>query len=234
MEGMNLQIEADYVVLKDGPANKTLFFFPPAVGYAIGFGKLAEQLDGFRVIGVNFIEGDTIEKMAAIVQELQPIGPLVFCGFSAGGSLGYHVVQALEKVGRNVRALVFLDSRRFMTAEPLEESMISQIATDYLDDPRAKAVISSPEMATVMRRRIEASTRFIHQLEDKGMIHADIFYISSEENSNNVARWSAWEEVTTGRVVVYKGKGPHVSMLDREYLPQNLRVYMEILREIFP
>ncbi|PSL24059.1 non-ribosomal peptide synthetase [Chitinophaga ginsengisoli] len=233
MEGMNLQVEADYVVLKDGPANKTLFFFPPAVGYAIGFGKLAEQLDGFRVIGINFVEGDTIAKMAAIVQELQPIGPLVFCGFSAGGSLGYHVVQALEKVGRSVRALVFLDSRRFMAAEPLEESMISQIATDYLDDPRAKAVISSPEMATVMRHRIEASTRFIHQLIDNGMVQADIYYISSEENSNNVARWSAWEEVTTGRVMVYKGKGPHVSMLDREYLPQNIQVYMEILQEIF-
>jgi len=84
-----------------------------------------------------------------------------------------------------------------------------------------------------MRRRIEASTRFIHQLVDEGMVHADIFYISSEENSNNAARWSAWEEVTTGRVVVHKGKGPHVSMLDREHLPQNSQVYMEILDEIF-
>ncbi|SHN40674.1 non-ribosomal peptide synthetase [Chitinophaga sp. CF418] len=233
MAGMKQQVEADYVVLKDGPANKTIFFFPPAVGYAIGFGKLAEQLEGFRVIGINFIEEDTLAKMAAIVQELQPLGPLVFCGFSAGGSLGYHVAQVLEKAGRRVSALVFLDSRRFLAAEPLEESMIRQIATDYLDDPRAKAVISSPEMAAVMRRRIEASTRFIHQLEDKGMVHADIFYISSEENSNKPERWSAWKEVTKGRVMVHKGKGPHISMLDREHLAQNLQVYMEILHEIF-
>jgi thioesterase domain-containing protein len=233
MAGMNQQVEADYVVLKEGPADKTLFFFPPAVGYAIGFGKLAEQLEGFRVIGINFIEEDTIAKMAAIVRQLQPAGPLVFCGFSAGGSLSFHVAQALEKAGRSVKALVFLDARRFVTAEPLGESMIRQIATEYLDDPRAKAVISSPEMAAIMRRRIEASTRFIHQLEDKGTVDADIFYISSEENNNNVARWSAWEAVTKGRVVVYKGTGPHVSMLDREYLPQNLQVYMEILHEIF-
>jgi amino acid adenylation domain-containing protein len=233
MTGMDQQVEADYVVLKEGPADKILFFFPPAVGYAIGFGKLAEQLEGYRVIGINFIEQDTIAKMAVIVQQLQPVGSLVLCGFSAGGSLSYHVAQALEKAGRKVSALVFLDARRFLAAEPLEEIMISQIATDYLDDPRAKAVISSPEMAAVMRRRIEASTRFIHQLVDKGMIHADIFYISSEENSNNVERWSAWKEVTEGRVLVYKGKGSHVSMLDREHLPQNSQVYMEILREIF-
>ncbi|UPK66619.1 non-ribosomal peptide synthetase [Chitinophaga filiformis] len=234
MAGMDQQVEADYVVLKEGPADKTLFFFPPAVGYAIGFGKLAELLEGYRVIGINFIEEDTIAKMAAIVQQLQATGPLVFCGFSAGGSLGYHVAQALEKAGRSVKALVFLDSRRFLAAEPLEEAMIRQIAADYLDDPRAKAVISSPEMADVMRRRIEASTRFIHQLEDRGMVDADIFYISSEENSNNADRWSAWEAVTKGRVVVYKGKGPHVSMLDREHLSQNLQVYTEILHEIFP
>jgi amino acid adenylation domain-containing protein len=233
MAGMDQLVEAEYIILRDGPADKTLFFFPPAVGYAVGFGKLAEQLKGFRVIGINFIEGDTISKMATIVQQLQPAGQLVFCGFSAGGSLSYHVTQALEKAGRSVSALVFLDSRRFLTAEPLEESMISQIATDYLDDPRAKAIISTREMAARMRQRIEASTRFIHQLEDSGMINADIFYISSEENRENVKRWSVWEEVTNGRVVVCEGKGPHVSMLDSEYLSDNLQVYMEILHEIF-
>lgn len=233
MSGMDQQVEADYIVLKEGPEDKTLFFFPPAVGYAIGFAKLAEQLNGYRVIGINFIEEDTIAKMAAIVQKLQPAGKLVFCGFSAGGSMGYHVTQVLEKAGRDVTALVFLDSKRFVAAERLEEEMISQIAADYLDDPRAKAIISSPCMATVMRRRIEASTRFIHQLQDTGMINADIFYISSDDNRNKVERWSAWEEVTHGKVTVYQGKGPHVSMLDREYLPQNLQVYNEVLHEIF-
>ncbi|PWV56292.1 non-ribosomal peptide synthetase [Chitinophaga sp. S165] len=233
MAGMDRQVEAEYIVLKEGPADKTLFFFPPAVGYAVGFGKLAMHLEGYRVIGINFIEHDTIAKMVAIVQQLQPAGNLVFCGFSAGGSMSFHVAQALEKAGRNVNALVFLDSRRFVKAEPLEESMIGQIATDYLNDPRAKAIISSPEMASRMRHRIEASTRFIHQLEDSGMINADIFYISSDENRENVERWSAWGEATNGSVVVCEGKGPHVSMLDSEYLPKNLQVYMRILHEIF-
>jgi thioesterase domain-containing protein len=233
MSGMDQQVEANYIVLKEGPADKTLFFFPPAVGYAIGFGKLAEQLNGYRVIGINFIEEDTIAKMAAIVQELQPAGKLVFCGFSAGGSMAYHVTQVLEKAGREVTALVFLDSKRFVNAEPLEETMIGQIAAEYLDDPRAKALISSPCMATIMRGRIEASTRFIHQLHDTGMINADILYICSDDNRDNIERWAAWEEVTNGKVIVYQGKGPHVSMLDREYLPQNLQVYNEILHEIF-
>jgi thioesterase domain-containing protein len=233
MAGMDQQVEADYIVLREGPADKTLFFFPPAVGYAVGFGRLAVHLEGYRVIGINFIGQDTIAKMAAIVQQLQPAGSLVFCGFSAGGSMSFHVAQALERSGRTVNALIFLDSRRFVKAEPLEESMIRQIATDYLNDPRAKAIISSSEMAALMRHRIEASTRFIHQLEDSGMTSADIYYISSEENRENVERWSAWEEVTNGNVVVCEGKGPHVSMLDSGYLSGNLQIYMRILHEIF-
>ena len=130
-------------------------------------------------------------------------------------------------------AFIFLDSRRFISPDYLDESMVQQIATDYLNDPRAKAIVSSPEMAAVMRRRIESSTRFIHQLKDSGTVNGDIFYISSEENSRNIARWAAWQEVTNGKVTMYKGHGPHVSMLDKEYLQENLKVYREILKEVF-
>lgn len=232
ISGTDSTIESGYVILKEGNPDKTVFFFPPAVGYAIGFKGLASCLDDFRVIGINFIEGDTIAEMVSIVQQLQPEGELVFCGFSAGGSLSYHVTAALENAGRIVKALVFLDSRRFIKAEPLDEQTIRQIADEYLADPRAMVLDSSPATKEIMRRRIEASARFIHQLCDSGYINADIHYISSVDNSTNTERHQAWQEITAGKVIVYNGFGTHATMLDRDHLQQNLEVYREVFKTI--
>jgi amino acid adenylation domain-containing protein len=232
ISGTENTVESGYVILKEGNADKTLFFFPPAVGYAIGFKGLAECLDDFRVIGINFIEGDTIAEMATIVEQLQPEGELVFCGFSAGGSLSYHVTAALENTGRIVKALVFLDSRRFIKAEPLDEQTIQQIAEEYLADPRAGVLITSPATKEIMRKRMEASARFIHQLCDIGYINADIHYISSVENKHNTERHQAWQEITGGKVIIYNGYGAHAAMLDRDYLQQNLEVYREVFNRI--
>jgi thioesterase domain-containing protein len=224
--------ESGYVILKEGNPDKTVFFFPPAVGYAIGFKGLASCLDDFRVIGINFIEGDTIAEMASIIQQLQSEGELVFCGFSAGGSLSYHVTAALENAGRIVKALVFLDSRRFIKAEPLDEQTIRQIADEYLADPRAMVLNSSPATKEIMRKRIENSARFIHQLCDSGYINADIYYISSVDNRANAERHQAWQEITAGKVTVYDGYGTHAAMLDRDHLQQNLAVYREVFNNM--
>lgn len=232
ISGTESNVTSGYVILKEGNPDKTVFFFPPAVGYAIGFKGLATCLDDFRVIGINFIEGDTIAEMAAIVQLLQPEGELVFCGFSAGGSLSFHVTAVLEAAGRVVKALVFLDSRRFIQASPIDEQTIRQIADEYLADPRAMVLNSSVATKAMMRRHIENSARFIHQLCDNGYIHADIYYISSLENRNNTARQQAWQEITAGSVIVYNGYGSHAAMLNQEYLQQNLVVYREIFNRI--
>ncbi|WPV63819.1 non-ribosomal peptide synthetase [Chitinophaga sp. LS1] len=233
ISGTESKVESGYVILKEGNPDKTVFFFPPAVGYAIGFKGLATCLDDFRVIGINFIEGDTIAEMAAIVQLLQPEGELVFCGFSAGGSLSYHVTTALEAAGRIVKALVFLDSRRFIQASPIDEQTIRQIADEYLADPRAMVLNSSVATKEMMRRHIENSARFIHQLCDSGYINADIYYISSVENRHNTERQQAWQEITAGRVIVYNGYGSHAAMLDQDNLQQNLAVYREVFNNIF-
>ncbi|HQS06756.1 MAG TPA: AMP-binding protein, partial [Daejeonella sp.] len=86
-------VDSDYLILKEENADKTLFFLPPAVGYAIGFAALARQLQDCTVYGLNFIEQDTFQSMANYVQKLQPQGEIILCGFSAGGSMCFHVAK---------------------------------------------------------------------------------------------------------------------------------------------
>ena len=226
-------VDSDYLILKEENADKTLFFLPPAVGYAIGFAALARQLLDCTVFGLNFIEQDTLQSMANYVQKLQPQGEIILCGFSAGGSMCFHVAKILEASGRKIRALILLDSRRFIEPEPLTEQEIVSIADEYLADPRAKVYLTSALMMSAMRKRIEASTRFIHQLKDDGKINADIFYISSETNRNNTDRKQAWQEITKGKLYEFDGSGPHASMLNEPFLVDNVRLYQEILKQIY-
>ncbi|MCF8318468.1 MAG: amino acid adenylation domain-containing protein, partial [Haliscomenobacter sp.] len=226
-------VDSDYLLLKEENADKTLFFLPPAVGYAIGFAALARQLEDCTVYGLNFIEQDTLQSMANYVQKLQPQGEIILCGFSAGGSMCFHVSKILEAAGRKIRALILLDSRRFIEPEPLTEQEVVSIADEYLADPRAKVYLTSAIMMNAMRKRIEASTRFIHQLKDDGKINADIFYISSEPNRDNTDRKQAWQEITNGQLYVFNGFGPHASMLNEPFLVDNVRIYQEVLKQIY-
>lgn len=226
-------VDSDYLILKEENADKTLFFLPPAVGYAIGFAALARQLQDCTVYGLNFMEQDTLQSMANYVQQLQPQGEIILCGFSAGGSMCFHVAKILEASGRKIRALILLDSRRFIEPEPLTEQEVVSIADEYLADPRAKVYLTSAVMKGAMRKRIEASTRFIHQLKDDGKINADIFYISSETNRNNTDRKQAWQEITNGQLYVYDGSGPHASMLNEPFLVDNVRLYQEVLKQVY-
>jgi amino acid adenylation domain-containing protein len=226
-------VDSDYLILKEENADKTLFFLPPAVGYAIGFAALARQLVDCTVYGLNFMEQDTLQSMANYVQKLQPQGEIILCGFSAGGSMCFHVAKILEASGRKIRALILLDSRRFIEPEPLTEQEVVSIADEYLADPRAKVYLTSVAMMSAMRKRIEASTRFIHQLKDDGKINADIFYISSETNRNNTDRKQAWQEITNGQLYVYDGSGPHASMLNEPFLVDNVRIYQEVLKQVY-
>lgn len=225
-------VESHHIVLKKADTDKTMFFLPPAVGYAFGFAPLAKALEDWNVYGINFIEENTFEAMASVVNELQPEGTVVLCGFSASGSMCFHVARILEAMGRTVQALILLDSRRFLQPEPLQPEEIKNIAEEYIRDPRAQAYITSPVMKAAMRSRIEASISFIHSLQDDGQIQSNIYYIRSETNRNNDSRVTDWQGVTTGKVHLYEGSGQHIAMLDEPHLQENVRVYREIIESL--
>lgn len=225
-------VESHHIQLNRADSIKTLFMLPPAVGYAFGFGPLAASLSGWNVFGINFIEENTFERMARLIGELQPEGEIVLCGFSASGSLSFHVTKILESMGRKVKAIIMLDSRRFIKAEPLAPEEVKSIAQEYMKDPRAEEYITSPIMREVMRKRIEASISFIHSLKDDGEVNTDVYYIRSETNRNNDKRVSDWQEVISGDIHLYEGMGEHAAMLDKQNLEHNTAIYKEIISHL--
>jgi|GEM_PF-1195651 amino acid adenylation domain len=225
-------VESDHILLRKDDAANVAFFLPPAIGYAFGFEPLARQLTSWKVFGLNFIENNTFEEMARVINYLQPEGPVVLCGFSASGSMCFHVSKILEAQGRVVKAVVLLDSRRFLQPEPLSADEVQRIVAEYMNDPRAQTYLTHSVLKESMRRRIEASITFIHQLQDDGVINADIYYIRSETNRGNDARVNDWKGITNGSVILHEGAGPHIAMLEEPYLQQNADVYKMIMDEI--
>jgi len=144
----------------------------------------------------------------------------------------FHVTQHLEKMGRTVKALIFLDSRRFIQPDLLSEEEITKVTDEYLADPRAQEYLTSPVLREAMRQRIAASLRFIHHLQDDGLIHADIHFITSETYAHIPERTENWSTATTGSLHVYTGFGPHAEMISAAYMQSNAQVYKDILAKL--
>lgn len=61
--------------------------------------------------GFHFIEEDSrIEQYVSRITEIQPEGPYVLLGYSAGGNLAFEVVQAMEQKGLEVSDFIIVDA----------------------------------------------------------------------------------------------------------------------------
>ena len=221
------------LALLNGGARGPLFFFPPAVGYALGFMGLARILNEYAAYGFNFIEAD--DPLPQYIEQLtrvQPAGLPVLVGMSAGGSLGFRVAQLLEAQGRAVAALILFDSRRRYAPEPLTERKVEEVVASYLDEPEAKEYLISPRLRRQAAQKIKRSTEFIHSIFEEGRIAADIHLIKSDTTRHDPGRELAWQEATLGKVHVYTGVGPHAKMLNGEFLPANAALLNTVLGKI--
>ena len=72
-----------------------VFCFPPLLGYGAAFLGLGRRLDSHALWAFDFAEqeADPLDRYAALVDELQPQGDLVFLGYSAGGPVALEVAK---------------------------------------------------------------------------------------------------------------------------------------------
>jgi amino acid adenylation domain-containing protein len=230
----------DDPMLRLGPANdaRPLFAFPPGTGDAAGFFQVAQLLDNCAFYGFNFIEADTrLERYADLIASIDPIGPYVLFGYSSGGNLAYHAAHELEARGRIVTDIIMIDSARKMARTPFGPGEVRRIADEFLGHDSIQQHLATPVLRDRAYRMIERSYAWVEHAVDFHTVHADIHVLTAEDSLAEyhetpggplVASRSAWADVTTGRLHVYRGEGDHNHVLYQPHLDRNI----EILRTI--
>jgi acyl transferase domain-containing protein/acyl carrier protein len=218
-----------------------LYCFPPAIAFGIAYKKLAEQIPGARFHAFNFVGND--ERYDHYLQQMtsiQPKGPFVLLGYSAGGSLAFEMAKLLEERGYEVSDLFLLDTYRYRRLAVNWEALVGA----FSDIALAGLSITDAVLREDIRRQIRDYYCYANTLVSKGTINSRIHLIrgtdrSKEEafvlNSFSDEQASAFPDfrgLTRNTYIEYDGYGVHADMLDGANLKKNAAIVAGILEGV--
>ncbi|MCP4158162.1 MAG: AMP-binding protein, partial [bacterium] len=200
------------------PSN--IFCFPPAVGYGISYLELANHLDNHTLYGFNYIdETGIMEKYVNTIMEIQPEGPYVLLGYSAGGRLCLKCAEALEKKGKDVSEIIILDS--YSQREELEAQKLEELEREFND--RLIAGMKRMGLESMVDKVMETMDKYrdYHDsLIDLQPVKAAIHLIKAGETAVE-RECLGWEAYTAAAYREYEGAGKHSDMLAPGYIETN-------------
>jgi amino acid adenylation domain-containing protein len=205
---------------------KSLFCFPPGIGFGMIYKELSLILSDYRFYAFNFIEEENrVKEYVRIIKELQPDDSYILLGYSAAASLVFEICNALENSGCQVSDIIFLDC--IYDKEP--RAMTEQEKQDYSRNLEAK--LEQMGLGFVKEKVITKSLNYVAYVRTPKpypVIKANIHLVLSQDTVGT-DRVNCWQPFTNGSFWVYNGFGSHYEMLDPDFLEQNAKVIREIL-----
>ncbi len=234
-------IDDPVVPLSRSAASVKLFAFPPGRGDALGYGGLAEQLEGrVELYGLNFIPcANPPAEFARLILSVQPDGPLWLFGYSAGGRLAHHVAAELERRGRTVAAVIMADSSRYLDRVPSLENEIGRVVEEFLNSAEVLPLLGSGVLRDKAMQRIRAYYDYNYKTIDTAVTDAPIELIVCENGvtgavapSGRIAASNeAWAQSTRSAFRTYQGSGAHGTMFHPPHLETNARRIARLIGE---
>ncbi|MEA2692939.1 MAG: hypothetical protein QOJ16_2326 [Acidobacteriota bacterium] len=230
------------VVLLNRESERKVFALPPLLGYGVAFKELAGHLPDHAFYGLDFVEGDDrLDVYADVLAEIQPEGPYVLFGYSAGGNLAFELAKHLAARGRRVAHILLLDSFKLVGGESASPEAVRRevrLNLDYFSSyiaahPDFARYVTDEAVHGVLVHKMESYVRFLRQTDNSGTIDADLHLVTSEDLAGPEvdARRALWAGATTGKLAIHPGYGPHTDMIFRQHLAGNARVIRTILDE---
>jgi iron transport multicopper oxidase len=124
-------------------SSKFLFLFPDGSGSAAAYAALPQISPDLVVYGLNspFLKSAddytcSIEKITTImvqaVRSIQPHGPYILAGWSAGGMYAFEAARQLIQAGELVSKLILIDSPCRSTYEPMPTDLLNVIMSSNI------------------------------------------------------------------------------------------------------
>lgn len=216
--------DEQHVIKLNQHGAQNLFCFPPISGFGIYFKELALLLnDKAAVYGFHFIEHDTrIEQYVNCMTDIQPDGPYVLLGYSAGGNLAFEVAQAMERRGLEVSDFIIVDA--YLKEQPLSMDTGNDESAAYLPEAVREKVMKK-------KRNYQ---EYWAQLLNKGHIKANIHFIEAgiQTETSGHTGLMKWKGAAYGNYSEYTGFGAHKDMLEGAYAEKNADIILDILDKI--
>ena len=213
-------------------SERALFLFPPALGSAVAYAGLAEQLPGVALYAFNYVPDDaTLAHHARLIEELQPRGPLTLLGHSAGGFLALLMARALEDRGREVSRLILLDTfRGGREQRPASAAEVRAGVDEYLHHPSRAELrayfLQSHHLRERAYRQVQEYFEFLWRRDLDVRVGATIHLVRAEENHR---RDDDWVRATRSARFNHRARGAHRELLETPYLAPNAALLRAIL-----
>jgi surfactin family lipopeptide synthetase C/lichenysin synthetase C len=225
------QMQPEITILNP-EADDNIFVFPPVLGYGIMFSDLAKQLPHYRLLAFDFIEQeDRIQRYTTIIHDIQPVGPLVLIGYSAGCGLAFEVAKAMEQRGRFVDMVIMVDSYKKTGISDLEGRSVEQDIDSLMEANKDNAYMQIESIRQGIVRKLGTSYDYFVNLINTGEVSAQIHLIRSE-NGVSIPQWMcSWQAATSSSYLEHQGFGKHDEMLQGSFAELNAELMRLILQE---
>ncbi len=232
------EVDEAMVLLSGKTTGPNIFALPPGTGDAIGYIQLAELLKPYTFYGFNFIAAETrLKDYADLIMSVDPKGPYLLFGYSAGGNLAYHLAKELEERGQRVSDIIMVDSSRRIDQIQFPEGEAQRVAEQFLSHESVTPYLTSPILKEKVIRQIERYYAHISNTVDSYIVDANIHVLLSDdsqdfgkdESGRIVVSLHGWADVTRGIFKTYQGVGDHNNILYPPHLETNVHILREIL-----
>ena len=100
-----------FVTLLNKKCEKNVFAFPPLYGFGLFYSKMAALISDCSFYSFDYISGkDKLAHYTGAIKSIQPDGPYMLLGYSAGGRLAYEVAKELRRQGDEVSGIIIIDT----------------------------------------------------------------------------------------------------------------------------
>lgn len=230
-DALSCERQSVMVALNKRTTAPTVFCFPPIAGFGAVFSGLAEQLScacySFDIV----TDMDWLAYAIAAIKQIQPQGPYVLLGYSAGGNYAYHVAAAMQSQGEQIRALILIDSIRIIEVSILSDQEKQDVIELALQESQL-TVLDKERVRSTMTAYLD----FILQHPNRSELSAELYCLSAQDQNvlslpgNGFSR--DWAASTRGTVTHYQGEGNHFQILTPPQLAHNAEVIQGILNKL--
>ena len=219
-----------------GPAPRNLFVFPPALGFAAAYARLAEHLEGIGVVAFTAPDGmDAIASDVDTICEIQTDGPVWLLGHSSGGYLAFLAARALEARGREVAGIIALDSYwATMPSSDTSDQEIRENVARFVNragrEEIAAVFATSQHLRESAFRQTIDYFRFLMDpaLDTTTPVRAPVHLILAQGNHDRSEDWS----VRSAGCTTHRGAGAHAFMVDAPHVTTNAGLIAGIIGSI--